>query len=154
MWEAFHWAHGWKTLPSVSSYHWKREKNGEEVWKEVCSDAKEFKRTSYFCPECNVRLCAVPCFCIYHQSWHCLLFEHFLRMYQLISLDEKYLFFSNKSNLVLWLIYSSKWIAWHVNQLKKTIIFGVDRHQTLYVFHIKCSVDNSLWFEVDFRIFI
>jgi len=34
----------------------------------VCSDAKKFKRTSYFCPECNLGLCATPCFCIYHQS--------------------------------------------------------------------------------------
>lgn len=34
----------------------------------VCSDGGKFKRTSYFCPECDVGLCAAPCFGIYHQS--------------------------------------------------------------------------------------
>jgi len=33
----------------------------------VCFDSGVRKMTSYFCPDCNVGLCAAPCFRIYHQ---------------------------------------------------------------------------------------
>ena len=33
----------------------------------VCAEEGKSKRTSYFCPDCDVGLCAAPCFRIYHQ---------------------------------------------------------------------------------------
>ena len=34
----------------------------------VCSDQGKSKKTSYFCPDCDVGLCAAPCFRLYHQQ--------------------------------------------------------------------------------------
>ena len=34
----------------------------------ICSGANIRKKTSYYCPDCDVGLCAAPCFRIYHQG--------------------------------------------------------------------------------------
>lgn len=34
----------------------------------VCTANKTKKKTSYYCPDCNVGLCPAPCFRIYHQA--------------------------------------------------------------------------------------